>query len=347
MGRRRPVRLAGISLAAMVLATVTVACGGEPETAVGPSPSPVKTGAEAASPARSRTPQATVSLPPEAKFEAAEGRFAVYRMYRQVRRFVEEARAQPQRDRWELYRPLVVEPMDEFVRYLEPDWERRWAAWVRTVDIEGLEHTVSLMAEAEVDGIAGRALEEIAAALGPYAWPQRPVFLLAGQWPYDPGNFYGHANIAGAVTIFLYAAPGEDPREFWRTNLPALVAHEAHHSVREALGKVALTLIGQIVFEGLADAFAEELYGSPATHVQLDKETERRLWAQIQESAFSTDQNLIDRYLQGSQGVPPRTAHYFGYKIVQAYKASHTGTTAASLVGASEFDIYAESGYEP
>ena len=129
--------------------------------------------------------------------------------------------------------------------------------------------------------------------------------------------------------------------------LPELIAHEAHHSIRLFHGKFPLTLIGQTVFEGLADIFAEEMYGSVATRIDLDAETERRLWSEIKSEAFATEPRLIQLYLQGGEGVPGQSLYYIGQQLIRAYKASHPGTTAAGLVGASEFDIFEESGYEP
>ncbi len=339
MGRRSLQGLC-ISIAAMALIAFAGACGGGLGPTEGPTPSP--------------TVQATVSppegmaLPPGVTFEAAGGKFAVHRMYVRVREFVAQARASPDVDRWDLFRPLIVEPMQEFFLYLgltHPDWEQRWAEWVRGVDLAALEHTAALMEGAGVDGIAGKALDEVAAPLKPLG--KRDVFLLPGQFPYNLFNFYGHVTAGGAVTIFLYAFPFEDPTASWRERLPGLVAHETHHSVRQSLGQFPLTVIGQMVTEGLADVFAEEMYGSPATIVQLDEETVRRLWPQVQRDALRSEREVTRPYIEGGEGVPPRTAYFFGYKIVQAYKASHPGETAASLVGASPFTIYEESGYEP
>ena len=79
----------------------------------------------------------------------------------------------------------------------------------------------------------------------------------------------------------------------------------------------------------------------------FDKETEQRLWADVRKDAMTLGQGVIQRYIEGAEGIPPNTAHFFGYRIVTAYKANHPGVTAASLTGATSAEIYEESGYEP
>lgn len=303
-----------------------------------------------------RPPAVTVSPTTEAapatprqpvdNFAAAGGRFVVYRIYPQVRLFVDQARARPSQDRWELFRPLVVQPMLQFFSPLGQDWETSWAEWARSADIDALEHTIAAMEQANVDGIVASALEEISAALSAYTWSPRSLFLLAGQWPQRPGNFYGHVSGNGAAAIFLYAAPGEDPAQFWRQALPGLVAHEVHHSIRMGLGQMPGTLAGQMVFEGLAEAFAEEVFGT-ASVATFDKETEQRLWVDVMKDAMTLGQGAIQRYIEGGEGIPPNTVLFFGYRIVTAYKANHPGVTATSLTGAPAVEIYEESGYEP
>ena len=79
----------------------------------------------------------------------------------------------------------------------------------------------------------------------------------------------------------------------------------------------------------------------------LDPETERRLWAEMQENALSGEKEVMGRYLDGAEDVPRGATYYMGYRIVKAYEASHPGTTAASLVGVPAQEIFEESGYEP
>ncbi len=353
MGGKPPALGVRVIAAAALLLAVAAACGGEGRAPL-PTATPTATPIEAATATPARTPTSSpgaVATPPPLEpglaFSAADGRFTVYRMYERVQEFVAQVKTDPGRDPWEIYRPLVVEPMRPFFGFLgitHADWEERLAKRVRSADLEALAHTASLMAE-EVDGIAQRTLDEVGAALD--ATGNRSVFLLPGQFPYNEFTFYGHVTAGASATIFLYANAQEDPRAMWREMLPGLIAHEAHHSIRLFHGKFPLTLIGQTVTEGLADIFAEEMYGSVATHIALDAETERRLWSDIKAEAFATEPGLIQRYLQGDEGVPAQSLYYIGQQLIQAYKASHPGTTAAGLVGTSEFEIFEESGYEP
>jgi uncharacterized protein YjaZ len=305
---------------------------------------PERSSAATVSPTAEAAP--ATPLQPVDNFAAAGGRFVVYRIYPQVRLFVDQARARPGQDRWELFRPLIVQSMLQFFSPLGQDWETSWAEWVRSADLDALEHTVAVMEQADVDGIVASALEDISAALSAYTWSPSSLFLVAGQWPQRPSNFYGYASGGGAAAIFLYAAPGEDPTQFWRQALPGLVAHEVHHSIRLGLGQGPANLAGQMVFEGLAEAFAEEVFGT-ASVATFDKETEQRLWVDVKKDAMTLGQGVIQRYIEGGEGIPPNTAHYFGYRIVTAYKANHPGVTVASLTGAPSVEIYEESGYEP
>ncbi len=365
MGYTAPARGSCVCIAALLIAIVASACGGGPQRppTLGLTPSPTKAVTQPSPTATATSlvtplPPGEIKLPAGLTFEGAlpsgpafqliDGRITVYRMYSAVQQFIEEARADPQRDRWDIYRPLVVEPMQPFFAHLtitHQGWQQRWAEWVRSVDLQALEHTATEMEAAGADRIAAAALTDIA---GTIAIPgERHVFLLPGQFPYNPSSFYGHVTAGGAVTIFLFPAPAEEPAQFWRQNLPGLLAHELHHSVRQFLGQFPLNVIMQALSEGMADAFAEEMYGARPTAVSLDLATERRLWAEMQENAFSGDREVMSRYLMGAEDVPWGVSYFIGYKIVKAYEASHPGTSAASLVGTSALEIFQESGYKP
>lgn len=88
--------------------------------------------------------------------------------------------------------------------------------------------------------------------------------VLLGLYLGDPekykhhNGYTGFGGIPGYILLMIY------PNEYNLPRLPALIAHEFHHNIRLLHIKwdhANITLGEYIVIEGLADAFAEEMYG--------------------------------------------------------------------------------------
>jgi uncharacterized protein YjaZ len=163
----------------------------------------------------------------------------------------------------------------------------------------------------------------------------------------------------GSRTMMLFFWPVPH----WPEILAYTASHEYIHLVRNYLfprsmvdGRMVYvnsekpdTLLDAMLTEGLADAFAEDLYPDrlPRWLTELSPEDEAAVWPQIQRSLRITDPGEIRRYLFGdSQSVPLWSGHAIGYGIVKSYLRHHPNANPASLVGLQPRTIYEESGYE-
>ena len=159
-----------------------------------------------------------------------------------------------------------------------------------------------------------------------------------------------------AMILFLW------PADKWEEWLVYTVAHEYTHLVRNHLfprglsgGKLVYlksqeseTLLDAMVAEGMADAFAMELYPdmrSPWTSA-LSPEEEAHIWPRVRRRLVATDSMEIRRILFGdSDRVPQWTGYALGYRIVEGYLKSHLGIRPATLVGLPAKTIFEGSGF--
>ncbi len=153
------------------------------------------------------------------------------------------------------------------------------------------------------------------------------------------------------------------PVPHWPDVLAYTACHEYIHLVRNYLfprsmvaGRMVYvkteepdTLLDAMLTEGVADAFAREIYPDrlPRWLTELTAEDEAAVWPQIQRRLDITDPGEIRRYLFGdSDRVPLWAGHAIGYGIVKSYLQRHPNARPASLVGLQSHVIYEESGYE-
>ena len=153
------------------------------------------------------------------------------------------------------------------------------------------------------------------------------------------------------------------PAHHWIQTLAYTTAHEYIHLVRNHLfprglvgGRMVYvkndkpdTLLDAMLGEGLADAFAQELFPEHKPHwiTTLSPEAEEGVWPNVERRLDLTDPQEIRRYLFGDDDrVPLWTGHAIGYAIVRAYLRSHPDARPASLVGVPFTTLYAESGYQ-
>jgi hypothetical protein len=154
------------------------------------------------------------------------------------------------------------------------------------------------------------------------------------------------------------------PVPHWSEILAYTACHEYIHLVRNYLfprsmvgGRMVYvkseesdTLLDAMLTEGMADAFAQEIYPErlPRWVTELSREDESAVWPQVHRRLEITDPTEIRRYLFGdSDRVPLWSGHAIGHAIVQSYLDNHPSMRPASLVGLQARTIYEESGYDP
>lgn len=277
----------------------------------------------------------------------------------------------PPEKRTDLYVERVMEPLRPFwesaLAYVPPEAQARLeevarSLWYYTPDLgvdAGLE-AVSMLERAGTMAACREAVERAFAALQPdvhgiaYDRMQATVLLI------DPekigtrgGGYSGLGGRPGQVCVLVW------PNEFNVPRLPAAMAHEVHHNVRLQWEPwTPDTTVGQyVVLEGLAEAFAAELYGddlvgrwvtglSDADHEMLKP----RFREAIDVSGFDEIRGYIfgdwaaEQFKYTPQRLPDFAGYAVGYRIARAYLA-RTGRSAAVATYVPWREIVEESRY--
>lgn len=150
--------------------------------------------------------------------------------------------------------------------------------------------------------------------------------VLLGLYLGDPekykhhNGYTGFGGIPGYILLMIY------PNDYNLPRLPALIAHEFHHNIRLLHVKwdhANITLGEYIVIEGLADAFAEELYGRELMGPWVTEFPQDDL-------EYSTE---VIRSNLGLKGFGNISSYMFGDRIAE--------TQGYPKVGLSDFSGYA------
>ena len=148
------------------------------------------------------------------------------------------------------------------------------------------------------------------------------------------GGFTPNANV-----IFISLNPQHPNfQKALEEDLSFILAHELHHTIRWQKQVEGDTLLEAIVFEGLAEHFAQEVTGkaSPSPWAKaLTSEQNVMCLAKAREiwSAPTYDNSLW--FLGSDPKVVPRWAGYtIGYNLVEKYLKANLGEKASSLVTA-------------
>jgi uncharacterized protein YjaZ len=165
------------------------------------------------------------------------------------------------------------------------------------------------------------------------------------------GGYSGVGMVPGQVSVMVW------PSEFNVPRLPGAMAHEVHHNVRlQHEPWTPMTSVGQyMVLEGMAEAFAGELYGHDligpwATTIDAEQVTQLR--PRLKEALEVTGFNEIRGYIFGdwaaqtsgytAQGLPDFAGYGMGYRVVMAY-LERTGRTAAEATYTPWREVVEES----
>lgn len=153
----------------------------------------------------------------------------------------------------------------------------------------------------------------------------------------------GFANPAtGDVSVWIDEAPPGGLTAALETWIPAIVAHELHHSSRIRLGPgYGFTLAEALVTEGLADHFAAEAFPDtpqqPWDHA-LSAEQEAELWRKSQPILDVPRGYSHPAWFRGGGGLPRWAGYTLGYRIAEAYlgddfsASSAVGTEAETVI---------------
>ncbi|MEE2700754.1 MAG: DUF2268 domain-containing putative Zn-dependent protease [Chloroflexota bacterium] len=155
------------------------------------------------------------------------------------------------------------------------------------------------------------------------------------------------------------------PSGSWQSSLAYTIAHEYVHLVRNCVfpktasgGKIIFeqtgepeTLLDAMVTEGIADAFALQLYPNAQALSQLALSTADQLstWPKIRRRLHNSDMVDIRRFLVGDNDrIPLWIGYATGYSIVRQYMNQHPTIYPNALVRMSARTIFEslEHGFE-
>lgn len=168
------------------------------------------------------------------------------------------------------------------------------------------------------------------------------------------GGYTGSGGQPGIVMVMGW------PSEFTLPCLPAATAHEVNHNVRFSFEPFRMheTTVGQyIVAEGLAEAFAAEMFGEEGIGPWAQALSEEQIEAvrprfrdAIEVSGFDEIRGYIfgdwaaEQHHYKPQGLPDFAGYTIGYRVVKAFIAN-TGTTAAQATYVPWQEIVQQSRY--
>lgn len=179
------------------------------------------------------------------------------------------------------------------------------------------------------------------------AVPDITVLVILG----DPADDYfmgqalgvsGNGGMSGYITVTLWPTPENLSR------LEATVAHELNHNLRYSPGGVVwnpsvVTVGEQIVSEGLADAFARQIYGQDLGYTRIgmphlgddvvfDKVvTGLEITGMHNFTAWVHGDAAAARFGAAPVGLPTGSGYAVGNRLVDAYLARAGGTAADAL----------------
>lgn len=137
---------------------------------------------------------------------------------------------------------------------------------------------------------------------------------------------------AGEVELYLDPAyPGLDT--LLARRLAWLIAHEMHHAARWRLTGYGRTLLEAMVSEGMADRFAEELYGGalPPWSRAFEESRQVQLIEQARPFFDATNYDHARWFFDADPSLPRWTGYTIGYRLVVDYQARQGAPSAVRM----------------
>lgn len=168
------------------------------------------------------------------------------------------------------------------------------------------------------------------------------------------GGYTGFGGIPGWI-MTVYGAPDEENLK----RVEAATVHELHHNLASASSPnnmknfMAVTLGQYMVFEGLAESFAAQLYGPELIGPWVSRfdmprmnETKARFRAALDLSGFDKVRGYIfgDSVSGQANGLPDYAGYALGYHVAQAYLAK-AGKSVIEATYVPPEEIIAVSGF--
>lgn len=281
--------------------------------------------------------------------DAGSGQFLVRPMYAEALRYAQDAAGQTPDQQVHYWAVDVLGPVP-LLEDLFSDAAGDVSQWRTT--LSGLDPTdfrcvVEDMQQSNVARLALQTLQRDAATL---PGPTTHVYLV----PWYTTTF-GGASAEKTILIPYWESQPQNrvlPRDGRAWSLaPWALDHEYLEVSRyQRIGEdnAYLTLLGNLVTDGMADSFAAAMEGTDSYNdFLLQPDQERSLWARIAPAVDQVANPLQRAVMLGdpAQGIPADAGYCIGYHIVQGYRKRHPGTPFSQLAGMDADTIFAGSGY--
>ncbi len=281
---------------------------------------------------------------------SSSSQFLIRPMYAEALRYAQDAAGQPPDQQVNLWAVDVMAP----VPLLEDLFSQAvgdvsyWRTTLSRLNAADFRCVVQDMQRSHVATLAFQTLQRDAAVL---PGPITHVYLI----PWYTTTFSG-ASTENAILIPYWELQPLNralPRDgsAWSSMAPWALDHEyleVSRYQRLGEGNAYLTLLGNLVTDGMADSFAAAMEGQTAyADFLLLPDQERALWARIAPTVDQVANPLQRAVMLGdpAHGIPTDAGYCIGYHIVQGYLTRHPGTTFPRLAGMDAETIVAGSGY--
>ncbi|WP_139652881.1 DUF2268 domain-containing protein [Raoultibacter phocaeensis] len=215
---------------------------------------------------------------------------------------------------------------------------------IALISDDGFWNTCQVAVERSLSRFAERGIELP-------VWEYRFTVLLAN--PANPSvmaseGYAGDGGIPGFILVWL------DPNDLTLSRMPAALAHEANHNVRFQFIEWSndITLAEMLVSEGLAENFAESLFGKKNVGPWVTKTSEETLRhaikPKLREALGVQGMAALSAYLYGDEiaalqgyptaGLPYCAGYACGYHLVKQFLIE-TGTDIADATVLPASDI--------
>jgi hypothetical protein len=279
----------------------------------------------------------------------ASGQFTVQPVYKEVLDYAHDASGQPTSQRTHLWSVDVLgeyPPMDDIFTEAVGGVD----AWNTSLSAINPGAFRCVTQDMQTANVAGQALAVLQAAAKELPGPKTSAYLV----PWNTDKFYGASGEQSLLIPFWESDPlnrslTRNATSDWFYMNGAL-DHEYLEVVRYdrlgSEGNAYLTLLGNMVTDGLADNFAEHMTGQPIEW-GISSEEEAALWAQFQPTLtqYANPNEPNEMLGDPSQGIPNGAGYAIGDHIVALYLQRHPGMTFNQLVGMGEQTIFDGSGY--
>jgi uncharacterized protein YjaZ len=210
-----------------------------------------------------------------------------------------------------------------------------------------LKKEIELLKSSDLLGIVEKTLSTVSLALpGPET---KIVIIPANPSMHDffvKNDMCMNAVTVGSGKIIVMIDP---TKIFWKKALPYIIAHEYHHSawIAKHWRSSDFSLLEYLIFEGRADAFAENLYNdvkSPWT-TMISNEQEKSVWKIITPKLSQKGSAEINKVMFGGQDIPFGSGYTIGLNIVRSFKKNNPKYSDIDIIDLKPEEILVMSNY--